>query len=298
MKDYPTTDEEFKERFNSEEQCGDYILKLRYTDGIYKCPVCGSKESWLARKTTYECAHCHHQKSILSGTIFQDTHKPLTLWFRAMWHFASQNAEINVLGLQKRLNIGTYKTAWTMMHKIRRAMFEHDKEKLSGNVYLNWDLLEHPRNANIILSEDKVIFAIEVIEIVDKDIHFGRFRMYNNRPPFRENLLKFVHTFIEPGAIIITEDDWDGYNKLENEGFHHKIVKLNLWHTFLLGKHSDIRDFYKFSRNFSHGKHGLYYDDEYVFRWKGKKSQGKRFYQLAYNAVHIEPVTYAKIVNK
>ena len=65
---------------------------------------------------------CGRQVSLTAGTIFQDTHKPLRLWFLTMWFITSQKNGVSALGLQRVLGIGSYRTAWTWLHKLRRAM--------------------------------------------------------------------------------------------------------------------------------------------------------------------------------
>jgi len=72
--------------------------------------------------------------SVTAGTIFQDSHLPLTIWFRAMWQVTSQKNGISALGLQRVLGLGSYKTAWAMLHKLRRAMVRPGRERLSGSV--------------------------------------------------------------------------------------------------------------------------------------------------------------------
>ena len=69
-----------------------------------------------------------------AGTIFQDTRKPLVLWFRAMWAVTSQKNGASALGLQRVLGLGSYKTAWTWLHKLRRAMVRPGRDRLSGRV--------------------------------------------------------------------------------------------------------------------------------------------------------------------
>jgi hypothetical protein len=125
---------EFENAFKTERQCREYILKIRYEDGIYTRPLCGSKKSWPAREAAYGCAECHHQESILSGTLFQDTHKPLALWFRAMWYITSQKNGASALGLQRILGVGSYKTAWTWPRKLRRAMARTNRDRLCGRI--------------------------------------------------------------------------------------------------------------------------------------------------------------------
>ena len=79
-----------------------------------------------------------------SGTIFQDTRKPLRLWFRAIWHVTSQKNGVSALGLQRVLGLGSYQTAWTWMHKLRRAMVRPG-QRLAGVVNETyWGACERP----------------------------------------------------------------------------------------------------------------------------------------------------------
>src|SRR5258707_1054077 len=72
--------------------------------------------------------------SVTGGTVFQDSHLPLTIWFRAMWQVTSQKNGISALGLQRVLGLGSYKTAWAMLHKLRRAMVRPGRDRLEGLV--------------------------------------------------------------------------------------------------------------------------------------------------------------------
>src|SRR5208283_3334868 len=80
------------------------------------------------------CGDCRHQASVTAGTIFQDSHLPLTTWFRAMWFVTSQKNGVSALGLQRVLGLGSYKTAWALLHKLRRAMVRPGRERLRGVV--------------------------------------------------------------------------------------------------------------------------------------------------------------------
>ena len=68
------------------------------------------------------------------ATIFQDSHLPLITWFRAMWYICVQKNGASALGLQRALGLGSYRTAWLCLHKLRRAMVRSGREKLSGEV--------------------------------------------------------------------------------------------------------------------------------------------------------------------
>src|SRR4030043_243029 len=133
MEDYPRTLMEFEQRFSSETACRDYIYQLRWPDG-FSCPQCHHKECWRTERGLYHCAKCHYQASVTAGTIFQDTKKPLPLWFRAMWYITNQKHGVSALGLQRALGLGSYRTAWTLLHKLRYAMVRPGRDRLSGTV--------------------------------------------------------------------------------------------------------------------------------------------------------------------
>jgi len=80
------------------------------------------------------CRSCEKQTSITAGTIFERTQTSLRTWFRAAWLITSQKHGISALGLQRVLDIGSYQTAWTMLHRYRRAIIRPGRSKLSGHV--------------------------------------------------------------------------------------------------------------------------------------------------------------------
>jgi hypothetical protein len=133
MEDYPRSLMEFEARFSREESCRDYLYQMRWPDG-FRCPRCSHEEAWPIRATLFQCVNCGYRTSVIAGTIFQDTKKPLRLWFRAIWHLTSQKYGANALGLQRVLGVGSYHIAWTWLHKLRRAMVRPGRDRLSGTV--------------------------------------------------------------------------------------------------------------------------------------------------------------------
>ena len=105
MEDYPRDQLEFESRFASEEACRDYLFALRWPEG-FRCPRCGHERAWPVRKVWFECARCGRQTSVTAGTIFQDTRKPLRLWFRAMWTITTQKNGASAPGSTARSGTG------------------------------------------------------------------------------------------------------------------------------------------------------------------------------------------------
>src|SRR5438309_8340233 len=133
MEDYPTTLAEWEARFGTEQACRDYLRKLRWPEG-FVCPRCRGRSAWTTNRNLQVCAGCQYQASLTAGTIFQDTRKPLTMWFRAVWWVTAQKNGASALGLQRLLGLGSYETAWTWLHKLRRAMVRPGRDRLAGRV--------------------------------------------------------------------------------------------------------------------------------------------------------------------
>ena len=109
------------------------MVKLRWPEG-FVCPRCQGRSAWTTQRNLLVCSGCQHQASLTAGTIFQDTRKPLVLWFRAIWWVTAQKNGASALGLQRILGLGSYFTAWTWLHKLRRAMVRPGRDRLRGRM--------------------------------------------------------------------------------------------------------------------------------------------------------------------
>ena len=137
---YPKNVVELMDMFPTEESCLEYLSKLRWPDG-YQCIRCSGKNIAKMGRGLYRCQACKYDCSVISGTLFQGTHKPLRLWFQAIWYVVSQKNGVSALGLQSALGLGSYHTAWEWLHKLRRAMVRPGRDKLSGIVEVNETLI-------------------------------------------------------------------------------------------------------------------------------------------------------------
>ena len=135
--DYPRTRLELDEFFPDDAACLEYVEGLRWPEG-FVCVGCGGLgEVWRASRGRLVCPHCRRQTSVLAGTVFHRTRSPLRMWFLAAWELTSQKYGANALGLQRVLGLGSYKTAWVWLHKLRRAMVRPDRDQLSGVVQVD-----------------------------------------------------------------------------------------------------------------------------------------------------------------
>ena len=111
----------------------DFLRRVRWPDG-FRCPACGRSLAWMTARGQLRCVGCQRQTSPTAGTIFEGTRKPLRLWFQAMWYVTNQKHGVSALGVQRILGLGSYQTAWTWLHKLRRAMVRPGRDLLSGEV--------------------------------------------------------------------------------------------------------------------------------------------------------------------
>src|SRR6516165_6650123 len=133
VEEYPRNLTELEANFSTDAACRAYLARLRWPDG-FRCPRCGGNKSWPVRGVLLECGRCGWQTSVTAGTIFQKTRTPLPVWFRAMWWVTTQKNGASALGLQRVLGLKKYETAWTMLHKLRRAMVRPGRDLLTGRI--------------------------------------------------------------------------------------------------------------------------------------------------------------------
>ena len=240
---------------------------------------------------------------MIAGTIFEGTRKPLVLWFRAIWWVTSQKNGASALGLQRILGLGSYETAWTWLHKLRRAMVRPNQDRLSGSIQVDETYIggEKPGKRGR-GAEGKTLVVIAAQEDGEAT---GRIRLKQVADASAESLEAAVQEIIEPGAEVKT-DGWGGYNGLRSLGYKHKVIRktadvgknlLPLCHReaslikrWLAGTHQGA---------VSH-EHLGYYLDEYTFRFNRRTSsyRGKLFYRLLQNAVVLDPVRYDDITSE
>ncbi len=128
---FPRSLIEFQRRFPTDEACGEYLVAVRWPRG-FRCPACGHDRGWRLerRLPTFECAGCDRQTSVTAGTVMHRSHLPLHHWPRflgVLYLMATHANGISALQLQGQLGIGSYKTAWLLARKLRRAMVDPER---------------------------------------------------------------------------------------------------------------------------------------------------------------------------
>ena len=297
--DYPRNLLEFERRFSTDEACRQYLIQLRWPDG-FVCPRCTTRQMWLTQRGLLVCASCQYQASPTAGTIFQDTRHPLTLWFRAIWWLTTQKNGASALGLQRELGLKTYWTAWTWLHKLRRAMVRPGRERLQGRVELDETYVGGQEEG--VVGRRTYDKALVLVAAEEDGRGSGRIRMRRVEKLTKAAVRGFLEQAVEPGSVLRT----DGLNIYEGlSGYGHEVVVIkrqtedasallprvhrvaSLLKRWLLGTHQGaVRP-----------EHLDYYLDEFTFRFNRRRSasRGKLFYRLVQQAAQVGPVPYKEL---
>jgi transposase-like protein len=303
---YPRSTGEFLAWFRSDEDCLDYLEWLRWPGG-FACPHCGHAGGWRLADGRIECGDCARRTSVTAGTIFDRTRTPLTVWFHACWLFATAKDGISAQYLQRSLEIGSYHTAWAMLHRLRSALVRPGRGRLAGTVEVDETFIggeEHGLRGGRQPGK-KVLTGIAVEISEPKGI--GRCRMAVLADASAASLRPFVAGNVEPGARVIT-DGWVGYNGLAARGYDHErrnqkaaarrgedpgellpaVHRVSsLCKRWLLGTHQGRVE----------PAHLQAYLNEFTFRFNRRhsRSRGLVFYRVLELAAGHDPVRYNDI---
>ena len=285
---------ELMDMFPDEESCLDYLSMIRWPYG-YQCIRCDDKDSIKLGRGLYRCKSCKYEGSVTVGTLFQDTHKSLRLWFQAIWYVVNQKNGVSALGLQKAIGLGSYHTAWEWLHKLRRAMVRPGRDKLHGVIEANETLIGGEASGKRGRGADGKTLVLIAAE--DTQWGIGRIRLSHISDASGEALTSAIMKMVSTGSTIRT-DGWSGYNDLSKHGYIHEPTNnhniqqddaisaahliASLLKRWLSGTHHGA---------FSH-KNLPYYLDEFTFRFNRRTSnfRGKLFYRLIQQALEIDPV--------
>lgn len=304
---YPGSTGDFHAWFTTDADCVDYLEWLRWPEG-FGCSECGQCGGWRLGDGRIECIACGFRTSVTAGTIFDRTRTPLTVWFAACWQFASGKDGISAMSLKRTLEIGSYQTAWAMLHRLRSVLVRPGRDRLTGKVEVDETYIggEEPELAGGRAKGKKVLTGIAVEIHEPKGI--GRCRMAPLSDASAASLNACVTAHVEPGATVIT-DGWKGYNGLARLGYSHdrrsqRAARLrgedphkllpavhrvaSLTKRWLLGTHQgSVGD-----------AHLPNYLNEFVFRFnrRNSRSRGMLFYRVLELAVGHGPVRYQDLI--
>jgi transposase-like protein len=309
-RDLPDDLPSFLARFGADEQCRAYLFAARWPEG-FRCLGCGHDRAWAHKvRLIYECAACGKQHSLLAGTIFEQTKTGLARWFLAIFLVTSSTGGISAMERKRQMGFGSYQTAWSWLHKIRRAMVRPERARLSERVEADETYVGGPKPGKPgrgAAGKVKVVGAVESGHGKARGRRLGRLRLAVVPDASARSLEGFLGRNVARPATIAT-DGWSGYAGLDTAGYTHEPLDLSatwgdaalrlpaihlvfgLAKRWLLGTHHGaVRQ-----------KHLPAYLDEFVFRFNRRtaKNLSHRFGRVIEHAVRIEPTTYRALVSQ
>jgi transposase-like protein len=301
-RDYPGTLQEFDRWFSSEGACAEYVRRLRWAEG-FRCLSCGGAKAWPTQRSQLRCAACQRQTSVIAGTVLEGTRKPLRMWFQAMWYVTNQKHGVSALGLQRALGLGSYQTAWSWLHKLRRAMVRPGRDRLAGEVEVDETYVGGvERGVTGRETETKAVVVVAA-EVAGSGI--GRIRMSQVPDVSALSLDAFVRAAIAEGSVVHT-DGWRGYSGLKRLGYEHRPKNITASgdpaHVLMPRVHrvaSLLKRWWLGTHQGAIGHAHLdYYLDEFTFRFNRRlsRARGMLFYRLLQQALLVDPIPYKQLV--
>jgi transposase-like protein len=313
------------QQFPTDEECLVYIEKMRWPDGVVRCPTCGcdrvsritrKSATKNVRKSLYQCLEptCKQQFSATSGTIFNDSHLPLYKWFMALAIVVDAKKSISANQLKEHLGIGSYRTAWYMAHRIRKAMVEETNpfDQLRGIVELDETYISgkskdrHGRIRNRKPREERVDMVLGIRERGEKGGRPGRVKFVHIPDGKKEAIREAVRKHVVPNPTRIYTDNAAVYPFAFDEQLNKKHRSVNhsmQWivpgtniHTntvesaFSLLKRGLIGSFHRVSI-----KHLHRYLSEFEFRFNIRKDED-RFSRTLRRMAGIAPMPYVELI--
>lgn len=287
---------EFQKRFQTEEQCLEYLKEVRFPDGFI-CPRCGYMEAyWIDTRKLLQCKHCRHQTSLIANTIFHRTHLPLWKWFWAMYLVGTDKRGCSAKLLERLLEV-PYCTAWLLLHKIRNAFGDRDSQYMLEHVIEMDETFfggaaagKRGRGAE---NKTQVIVAVE-----NRGKSAGYAKMTVIESLDGKTVKTTAKQTVKEGATIRT-DGYSSYRVLGKRYRHEgKVVEAKDAPKMLPWVHTLIGNAKTFLRGTYHGvshKHLQRYLDEFCYR-HNRRFKGTEIFQRILTAALAAPViTYAEL---
>jgi transposase-like protein len=313
--DYPRSLAEFQRRFSTQEACVRYLVETRWPDG-FRCLWCGSANARLmTTRRVWQCRDCRRQTRLTAGTVLERTHLALPTWFAAAYLMSSVKPGISALQLSRQLGI-SLKTAWLLLHKLRRAMVDPARGKLRGAVEVDETWIGG-RQAGLKggrqRKDRKALLVVLAVERRRKEpradgkphaqpIYLGRLRAEIVPDASQATLTAFLERTVEPGSTIIS-DAWQGYAALSPSFAHQSVNQSALKRAgfepnAVPGVHRVIGNLKTWLLGTYHGvgaDHLDRYLDEFVFRFNRRFSPMAGFATLLRLGSELPPTPRALI---
>jgi transposase-like protein len=287
------TIKEFQEQFPDDDACFQYLYQKRWADG-FKCPRCHHNKAYkLQKRKLMQCKACKYQVSVTAGTIFHRLRQPLSILLWACYWIATTKKGISAMELQRKMGFKSYQTAWTLLHKIRKAMKSSGKYPIGTDVEFDGTFLGLSEKPN-----DNHRAHVKVVVETD-GTHIGR--AYLEHVPSQKSVVvkKFIRSYVVSGVVIKT-DGHVSYKFLKQLYQHqpHKMYDKKDNNKHLPKVHiiiTNLKNWLRGTYNHMPNKHAQLFLNEFCFRFNRRWNLDSIFDKLVHNTLINNTVTYAEL---
>jgi len=205
------------EHFPTDEECRTTLEELRWPDGV-RCSRCNGEKNYRTNREQFYCDSCTYQFSVLSGTIFHDTHLPLRKWFMTIFLIVESKKGVSANQIKRTIGV-SYKTAWYLCHRIRAAMTELAPEKLNGTVEVDETFVGGKGRGQS--TGRGTLNKTLVAGIIQRG---GDVRMSVIPRADKKTLKAFIDRFADGTTKEIMTDEWLGYRSLGDHNTKHYTI--------------------------------------------------------------------------
>jgi hypothetical protein len=316
---FPKSLPDFQRLFPDDAHCAAYLEQIRYPDG-FECPACRTKGEpgrIATRPHVLRCKACRKETRLMAGTVMQDSHTPMSVWFWGAYLLTSLTPGMSAVQFQRQLGLTRYETAFQLLHKLRAGMVRDGRDRIGGKFPVEVDETYVGGKTR---GEGKgvhhgiiVAGAVEVRTRLPTDAknmqhskaiprrggkYAGRLRLAVVPDRSAKSLVRFVDDNVEGGTVIT--DAWQGYASLRSREFDHQPVtergRPEVAEEYLPLIHLVFSNLKTWINGVHHGvdpQHLQAYCNEFTFRFNRRFYPFNAFRSLLGIAADTEGHTYA-----
>jgi transposase-like protein len=300
---FPKTLLEFQAQFPDEASCWRALKQLRWPEG-FRCPRCAHRKSYpIAGRRLEQCERCRYQASVTAGTIFHKTRVPLRVWFLGIFFVARHKQGISALQFQRDTGIGSYQTAWTLLHKLRSSLWHRAEDRLRGWIEADETYVGAERERGLRGGREVGHKTIVAVAVEQRRHTAGSARLaVLEGVSFERDLGPFLRGAIDAHQAAVRTDGFYGYLPLEGVGVTHdrhiqgadraRSSEILPWsHTIF----SNLKAWILGTFRGVSKKHMPRYLDEFSYRFNRRWRETELFGFVLNRAVHGEPFPYSRL---
>lgn len=305
----------FQQSFSTEHACIEYLADLRWPKG-YKCKKCGCGKAYQLKvhPRVFMCSKCNFQESVTAGTLLHRTKLPLIKWFWATYLLAQDKRGVSAMHISRELNL-RYATAWTMLHKLRRALADPGASPLAGVVEVDQTYYGGngvPGSGGRSLANKNKVLIVMAVErklapekkmpgIKNSGFVAGNAKVAMIPSASSQSLGSFLEASLAPQTNMIT-DGWAGYSGPGKSFGHEPVVLGNPKNAgeFLPLVHLQFNNLKSWLNGTFHGvspKHLPAYLNEWNYRFNRRFLISDLFKYVLKRVTESAAVTYKEIKN-